>query len=78
MTKVYAVYQGDDFQCMGTIVECSKYLKVTPNSLRRIRKNGQDAPYDYSYFFVDVTNVLENDPYVNLNANVECESNKFF
>lgn len=76
--KIYAVYLGDEFQCMGTIVECSRYLKVTPNSLRRFRKHGQDEPYEYCYFFVDVTHALQDDPYLNQDVNVECESNRFF
>ncbi|WP_077325743.1 hypothetical protein [Virgibacillus siamensis] len=76
--KTYAVYLGDHFQCMGTMVECARYLKITPGSLRNIRKHGQDKPYDHSYFFVDVTDALQDDPYLNLNANVGCESNNFF
>ena len=79
-TKTYAVYQGDDFRCMGTTVECAEYLGVTPGHIRacRSRKANLDIPYDYRYIVLDVTDALDDDPYSNYGADIEVAAAKYF
>jgi hypothetical protein len=32
--KVYAVYKGDEFLCVGTSEECAEYLGILPRTVR--------------------------------------------
>lgn len=58
--KIYAVYRGDEFVCIGTMSECVRLSGLTEASLRsyisRLRNDIEALPQDYhkTYFVFEV------------------------